>query len=456
MKITVFGGPTISEQEVKEIVKADYLPPVRHSDVVSLVRNDKPDVIVIFDGEIISYPTVWHNEIIEALNCGVKVYGAAGIGALRAVELHNFGMIGIGKIFAQYRDKLLEADSEVFVKYDRQGNSFVPLSKPMVNFRATFKAALSGNLIKEDEHEALLNAAGSLNFEERTFENISLNLQKENLDPVSLEKLEKIMQEHYIDLQKEDAIETLQVVNRLTLKDIQTPLPSKNEYDLFFNAMYERDRKVKGKNIDIPLYILSNFISLRHPQMEDVNSNALNREITLLFAEVMKIEPSEQDITKERLRFKKRFSLVSAKAFNEWLEKNDQSEAEFSRLMEDQAKIRKAQMWYSIRLGFAKNTKYLLDALKLNNTYVEWKEKCEDFHEEVLQYYPEILEQANEEDQESLLRDFSKNTKIPWNTSTKHFIEEILMDEDTLHLELTKDKVVKNKLAAMIRDFIKF
>ncbi len=456
MKITVFGGPTISEQEVKEIVKADYLPPVRHSDVVSLVRNDRPDVIVIFDGEIISHPTVWHNEIIEALNCGVKVYGAAGIGALRAVELHNFGMIGIGKIFAQYRDKLLEADSEVFVKYDRQGNSYVPLSKPMVNLRATFKAVLSGNLIKEDEHEALLNAAGSLNFEERTFENISLNLQKENLDPVSLEKLEKIMQEHYIDLQKEDAIETLQVVSRLTLEDIQTPLPGKNEYDLFFHAMYERDRKVKGKNIDIPLYILSNFISLRHPQMEDVNSNALNREITLLFAEVMKIEPSEQDITKERLRFKKRFSLVSAKAFDEWLEKNDQSEAEFSRLMEDQAKIRKAQMWYSIRLGFAKNTKYLLDALKLNNTYVEWKEKCEDFHEEVLQYYPEILEQANEEDRDSLLRDFSKNTKIPWNTSTKHFIEEILMDEDTLHLELTKEKVVKDKLAAIIRDFIKF
>lgn len=454
MKIAVFGGPTISEREVAEIIEADYLAPAKHSDVISLVCNNRPDVIVLIDGEIISNQTVWHYEIIEALNRGVKVYGAAGIGALRAAELQSFGMIGIGKIFSQYNDRILEDDDEVFVKYEKRGHEYFPLSIPMVNLRATFKTAFSKKFITEDEHEALVKAAKSLYFEERTFENIQSILEQKNLDPIHVEKLQGTLLEHYVDLKKEDALETLRVVSQLNSKDFQTPSGPKQEYDLFFHAMYERDRKVAGENIDIPLYVLSNFVSLRHGQIEDLNLNALNREIALLFAEVMKIEPSEQEIRKERLRFKNKFGLVNDEAFGQWLQQNDLSEVEFSKLMEDQAKLCKARAWYSIRLGFAKNTKHLLNALKLSNTYVEWKQKCEEFHQNVLQYYPEILKRASQEDKESLLRSFSKHTNIPWNLPIEYFIDEILMNADTFHLELAKDRVVEEKLATMIRDML--
>ena len=58
---------------------------------------------------------VWHKEILWALARGVHVFGAASMGALRAAELHAFGMVGVGRIFAAYRDGELEADDEVAV-----------------------------------------------------------------------------------------------------------------------------------------------------------------------------------------------------------------------------------------------------------------------------------------------------------------------------------------------------
>ncbi|MFF0220018.1 TfuA-like protein [Streptomyces vinaceus] len=44
---------------------------------------------------------------------GIEVYGAAGMGALRAAELAPFGMTGIGAVFRAYRDEEIVGDDEV-------------------------------------------------------------------------------------------------------------------------------------------------------------------------------------------------------------------------------------------------------------------------------------------------------------------------------------------------------
>ncbi len=40
-------------------------------------------------------PAVWHKEIMWIMERGVHVFGSAGLGALRAVELETFGMRGV-------------------------------------------------------------------------------------------------------------------------------------------------------------------------------------------------------------------------------------------------------------------------------------------------------------------------------------------------------------------------
>ncbi|RUX68847.1 hypothetical protein EN904_03020 [Mesorhizobium sp. M7A.F.Ca.CA.001.07.2.1] len=54
-------------------------------------------VIGLIDGLFESGPAVWHKEILFALDAGCRLLGAASMGALRAAECWQFGMIGIGK-----------------------------------------------------------------------------------------------------------------------------------------------------------------------------------------------------------------------------------------------------------------------------------------------------------------------------------------------------------------------
>ena len=53
---------------------------------------------------------------------GVHVFGAASMGALRAAELDGFGMRGIGRIYAAYRDGYWPGYDEPFEDDDEVGD----------------------------------------------------------------------------------------------------------------------------------------------------------------------------------------------------------------------------------------------------------------------------------------------------------------------------------------------
>jgi hypothetical protein len=76
-------------------------PPVRHGDVLS-IDAAAGDTVVIIDGAFFHAAAVRHKEILELLARGVRVVGAASMGALRAAELWRYGMIGVGDIFSKY------------------------------------------------------------------------------------------------------------------------------------------------------------------------------------------------------------------------------------------------------------------------------------------------------------------------------------------------------------------
>ncbi|HVQ13831.1 MAG TPA: TfuA-like protein, partial [Vicinamibacterales bacterium] len=101
--IVVFLGPSLPVDEARRILPARYLRPAQCGDVLR-ARRLSPKVIAIVDGVFASTPSVWHKEILLAIDDGIAVVGASSMGALRAAELAPFGMIGIGRIFDAYRD----------------------------------------------------------------------------------------------------------------------------------------------------------------------------------------------------------------------------------------------------------------------------------------------------------------------------------------------------------------
>ena len=92
-------------------------------------------------------PTVWHKEILWAMAEGIHVYGSASIGALRAAELHSFGMKGVGRIFEAYRDGVLWDDDEVAVLHGPEEFGYPAVTEAMVNIRATLDQAVAEGVL---------------------------------------------------------------------------------------------------------------------------------------------------------------------------------------------------------------------------------------------------------------------------------------------------------------------
>ena len=61
-------------------------PPAAAGDLLRLLP-DPPATLCLIDGYFDARPSVWHKEILLLIEAGVRVFGAASMGALRAAEL---------------------------------------------------------------------------------------------------------------------------------------------------------------------------------------------------------------------------------------------------------------------------------------------------------------------------------------------------------------------------------
>jgi hypothetical protein len=171
MNIYVFVGPSLSIRDARDVLDVHYLPPVAMGDIARLMAR-RPEAIGIIDGVFETVPAVWHKEILFALSQGVPVYGASSMGALRAAELDTFGMTGVGNIFEQYRDGILEDDDEVAVAHAKAEHGYRSLSDPLVNIREGLRLARSQELISRESAELLLRSAKAKFYPDRTWSDL--------------------------------------------------------------------------------------------------------------------------------------------------------------------------------------------------------------------------------------------------------------------------------------------
>lgn len=168
MKPVVFLGPSLSRGEAAALLDADYLPPAAAGDVYTASRR-RPPAIVIIDGYFERVPAVWHKEVLHAIASGIVVYGAASMGALRAAELHGFGMLGVGSIFTRFRDGELEDDDEVAVRHVDASFEYRPISEAMVNLRDGLAAATRAGLLDGSEAARLVTLAKAMFYPTRSW-----------------------------------------------------------------------------------------------------------------------------------------------------------------------------------------------------------------------------------------------------------------------------------------------
>jgi len=205
----IFLGPSLKLADAGVILVADYRPPAQRGDVIRAVEEGA-GVIGLIDGFTHLVPAVTHKEILFALSRGVQVYGAASLGALRAAELADYGMIGIGRIFRDYRAGKMTSD-EVALCHGPAELGYCAVSEAMVNVRATIAAATAAGLLANSA-DALLEIARSTHFTVRTWPQLLEAAGRRNLPTRELDAFKAWLPAGRADPKRLDAIDMLQAI----------------------------------------------------------------------------------------------------------------------------------------------------------------------------------------------------------------------------------------------------
>jgi hypothetical protein len=229
MKAIVFVGPTLPPR-LRPASEGlwEWLPPVRQGELYRAAL-ERPDAIGIIDGYFEIVPTVWHKEILWAMAEGIHVFGAASMGALRAAELDVFGMRGVGRVYEDFRDGVLQDDDEVAVLHGPEELGYPPVTEAMVNIRPTLAAAVAACVLTADAAGDLQRIAKALFYKERTWDAVLRDADAAGLPATALHNLAAWLPTGRVDQKRLDAEVMLAIVRR-HLASNSGPMPVK--YDL--------------------------------------------------------------------------------------------------------------------------------------------------------------------------------------------------------------------------------
>lgn len=208
-RIVVFIGPSLSLNEAREILDAEYYPPVARDDVAILL-NDPPDIIGIIDGVFHQQPAVSHREILRALEAGVIIVGGSSMGALRSAELDYAGMIGIGNVYRNYRDGVIESDDDVAIVFNPETHEL--LSEALVSMNHNFQMAEKEGIITASDVKNLYETAKKIYYPQRTYTRV---LKDSNLEDDKKKELKDYLANNGIDIKAEDAKKVLEYIKEL-------------------------------------------------------------------------------------------------------------------------------------------------------------------------------------------------------------------------------------------------
>ena len=369
MRVVIFLGPSLPLAEAAQVLDAIYLPPAGQADILSAIRIHKPDVIGLIDGTFLQTLSVWHKEILYALEAGIRVYGASSMGALRAAETADYGMVGVGEIYRMFASGELNDDDEVALAHAHREDGYTKLSEPMVNVRATFQKAHEEGVVDAQTLSTLIACAKDLYFPDRTFPAILQRAAAAGVAAPDLAHLKTFVARSYVDLKRRDAIEMLE-----TIRDLPAALPNpKPEFALcrsyLFQTLYDRDRRVRHDDTELALASIANHAALNLETFGTLNFAAMNRMVALLFASMVGISATPDAIAEETTAYRARHRLTADEDFLAWRERNDLTPEEFTALMTEVATCRRLHRWMLSDRFLDKSAHLILDELRLNDQY---------------------------------------------------------------------------------------
>lgn len=210
----LFAGPSAHNLDLAKYSWLVNLGPAKQSDVLDLLKYSKVTDIILADGLYKSIPAPWHKELILALHRGINIIGTSSIGALRASEMSQYGLVGYGKVY-EYLKSSLTDDSEVAVVHSGSEDSWRPLTIAHVEVYFFAKHLVSRNLINSSLAKELVEISKHTYFEQRTLHYLLNKLSRINSDFNYDEIKSQWFSQKQLDLL--NLVDTINVTKRLPI-----------------------------------------------------------------------------------------------------------------------------------------------------------------------------------------------------------------------------------------------
>lgn len=383
MTILVYVGPTLDLPTARAILPgAIFLPPAKHADLVSHIYQYSPTHILLVDGVFSQDLPPWHKEFAMAALKGINIYGSSSMGALRASELADCGvMIGAGEIFRWYHEGVIDADDEVAISYHlNPRGEYICDTCPLVNIRAGLLLQLEYGMMNAKEVQDAFEIQRSIHYTHRT-----------------------VFPEYAFDQKRADAI--LLLTNFMDLKPETEVRPTLEFVTPLFKGMLERERRVIFNGTPVTLQNIDSYISLHSHHHHQIRWDAQNRALALVLCDIMEVIVTDEEIETEWTTFGVRYHLPDWESLIKWLDANAMSKEDFHVLTIQNARIRKLQGAHVTSSIFSRQTKTILDHLRTHDQLSLWIEDCAECEKRIV----------DAENDESLSMDLSSNIRVLLN-----------------------------------------
>jgi len=169
--LIAFVGPSISRDEAERVCPGlDLRPPARRDDLYR-EREHGAWGFLLIDGVFMQDDAVSPREVVDVLEDGALVLGAASMGALRAADCWPAGARGLGLIYRLYRRGVLESDEDVAVAVSADGSD-AAVSVPLVNVRYAVSRAVRRHLLDRATARRIVSTAAAIYYPERTWREV--------------------------------------------------------------------------------------------------------------------------------------------------------------------------------------------------------------------------------------------------------------------------------------------
>lgn len=326
----VFLETSLTHQEAMELLPdAKYLPSIKKGDVLKSIKDGFKRIVII-DGNFSWIASVWHKEILIALDCGVEVFGAASIGALRAAELDVFGMRGHGCIYEMYKNEEIDGDDEVAITYSKYNND---QTIPLINIRLTFER------IDIHDKQEILDSIRSIFYAERTWDKVAQHISDE---------LYHLIKSNYVDAKNEDAKSLLLYLSQQqTFHRAFNSYKKEREFTLFEKKLIEsilspvwmNFNELEQRGGDNHRLRAENMIKLLC--IPKTKKNVIKYQSLISTTDQQEYKITEYELMYQVELFREEHNLLKGDEFVTWLKDRDLCDSNLEQLFYDYVKLSK-------------------------------------------------------------------------------------------------------------------